>query len=256
MAHALARSFASVNVVVSSDRADGTSSAANAPWQARGYQHGEVDRGAANSRHHGEAGQADQERDLPAQQVGQPSAEQQQAAEPQRVGGDHPLPVRGGEVERVLCGRQRDVHHRDVEDHHQLRQADHAQDEPAPVPGAVHGGGIGHETHDLSQEFVTGVPAIRVSGFQVAEHERELFRSADWVIELGPRAGADGGTVIAQGTPGQLETDPRSVMGPFLAGATPVPPRPARGGPGGRIAIEISHLYNLHDLTATFPCTS
>src|SRR6185312_980655 len=36
----------------------------------------------------------------------------------------------------------------------------------------------------------------------VVEHERELIRSADWVIELGPRAGASGGTVIAEGTPG------------------------------------------------------
>jgi excinuclease ABC subunit A len=100
----------------------------------------------------------------------------------------------------------------------------------------------------------------------IVEHERELIRSADWVIELGPGAGASGGTVIAQGTPGQLETDPSSVMGPFLAGAPAVPPRPARGtvlarggpetgqsGPGGQIAIEISDLYNLHDLTATFP---
>jgi len=87
----------------------------------------------------------------------------------------------------------------------------------------------------------------------VVEHERDLIRSADWVIELGPRAGASGGTVIAQGTPGQLETDPHSIMGPFLAGATAVPPGPVRGGPGGQIAIEISDLYNLHDLTATFP---
>jgi excinuclease ABC subunit A len=95
----------------------------------------------------------------------------------------------------------------------------------------------------------------------VVEHERELIRSADWVIELGPGAGASGGTVIAQGTPGQLETDPHSIMGPFLAGAVAVPrdrPPPGAGskggaGSGGQIAIEISGLYNLHDLTATFP---
>ena len=69
----------------------------------------------------------------------------------------------------------------------------------------------------------------------VVEHERDLIRSADWVIELGPGAGAQGGTVIAQGTPGQLEADPRSIMGPFLAGAPAVPAgRPARAGPAGR----------------------
>jgi excinuclease ABC subunit A len=87
----------------------------------------------------------------------------------------------------------------------------------------------------------------------VVEHERDLIRAADWVIELGPRAGASGGTVIAQGTPGQLETDPRSVMGPFLAGAAAMLPRPARGLPSGQVTIEISDLYNLHGLTATFP---
>jgi excinuclease ABC subunit A len=88
----------------------------------------------------------------------------------------------------------------------------------------------------------------------VVEHERELIRSADWVIELGPGAGANGGTVIAEGTPSQLETDPHSIMGPFLAGAPAVPrDRPKRAGPGGQITIEISDLYNLHDLTAAFP---
>jgi excinuclease ABC subunit A len=87
----------------------------------------------------------------------------------------------------------------------------------------------------------------------VVEHERELIRSADWVIELGPGAGASGGTVIAQGTPGELEADPRSIMGPFLAGAAAVSPRPRRDGSGGRITIEISDLYDLHDLTASFP---
>src|SRR5580693_1838431 len=56
----------------------------------------------------------------------------------------------------------------------------------------------------------------------VVEHEREIIRTADWVIELGPAAGTGGGTVIAQGTPGQLETDPHSVIGPFLAGAVAV----------------------------------
>src|SRR5215470_4309636 len=88
----------------------------------------------------------------------------------------------------------------------------------------------------------------------IVEHERDLIRAADWVIELGPGAGAQGGMVIAQGTPGQLETDPRSIMGPFLAGAAAVPPaRPPRAGPSGQITIEISDLYNLHNLAAAFP---
>ena len=88
----------------------------------------------------------------------------------------------------------------------------------------------------------------------VVEHEREIIRAADWVIELGPGAGASGGTVIAQCPPGQLEGDPRSIIGPFLAGAAAVTrDRPARAGTGGQITIEIGDLYNLHDVTAAFP---
>ena len=88
----------------------------------------------------------------------------------------------------------------------------------------------------------------------VVEHERDLIHSADWVIELGPGAGASGGTVIAQGSPGQLEADPQSIMGPFLAGARAVSrDRPARPGPAGQIVIEVGDLYNLHDVAASFP---
>jgi excinuclease ABC subunit A len=88
----------------------------------------------------------------------------------------------------------------------------------------------------------------------VVEHEREIIRSADWIIELGPAAGAGGGTVIAQGPPGQLAGDLHSIIGPFLAGAAAVTrDRPAGAGPGGQITIEIADLYNLHDVTAAFP---
>src|ERR1700728_1094622 len=88
----------------------------------------------------------------------------------------------------------------------------------------------------------------------VVEHEREVIGSAEWVIELGPAAGTKGGTVIAQGPPGQLEKDPNSIIGPFLAGAVAVTrDRTARTGSGGQITIEIADLYNLHDVTAAFP---
>ena len=88
----------------------------------------------------------------------------------------------------------------------------------------------------------------------VVEHEREVIRNADWVIELGPAAGAAGGTVIAQGPPAELESDPQSIIGPFLAGTAAVTrDRPARPGPGGQLTLEVSDLYNLHDVTTAFP---
>jgi excinuclease ABC subunit A len=100
------------------------------------------------------------------------------------------------------------------------------------------------------------IAALAANGNSVllVEHERELIRTADWVIELGPGAGTKGGKVIAQGTPRQLQKDRRSIIGPFLAGAPAVPrARPRRGGPDGQISIEIGALYNLCDLTVTFP---
>ena len=88
----------------------------------------------------------------------------------------------------------------------------------------------------------------------VVEHEREIVQTADWVIELGPAAGTKGGMVIAQGSPGQLETDPSSIMGPFLAGASALPgDRAQRRGPGGQVTLHVGDLYNLHDVTADFP---
>jgi excinuclease ABC subunit A len=88
----------------------------------------------------------------------------------------------------------------------------------------------------------------------VVEHERDIINAADWVIELGPRAGAQGGHVIAAGTPRDLEADPNSIIGPFLAGALGVSrARAVAAADAGQIAIEIADLYNLHELTAAFP---
>src|SRR5215472_4975381 len=113
------------------------------------------------------------------------------------------------------------------------------------------------DSGDLRAEGLrTTISALSRNGNSVVvvEHEREIIRSADWVIELGPEAGAKGGTVIAEGAPAQLETDPRSIMGPFLAGAAAVPrDRPPRAASAGQIAVEIGDLYNLHGVTAAFP---
>jgi excinuclease ABC subunit A len=89
----------------------------------------------------------------------------------------------------------------------------------------------------------------------VVEHEREVILGADWVIELGPAAGARGGTTVAEGTPAQLAADPRSVIGPYLAGTATVrrDRTGAPDGPDGTITIEVGDLYNLHGVTAAFP---
>jgi excinuclease ABC subunit A len=57
----------------------------------------------------------------------------------------------------------------------------------------------------------------------VIEHNLDVIKSADWVIDLGPEGGDRGGTVIAEGTPEQLAALPYSYTGQFLAHALPVP---------------------------------
>jgi excinuclease ABC subunit A len=98
------------------------------------------------------------------------------------------------------------------------------------------------------------IEALAANGNSVVlvEHEIEVINGADWVIELGPGAGEHGGTVVAQGTPRDLRTDKKSVIGPFLAGQPAVDrePRPARGK---AVTIEVAQLYNLHGVRASFP---
>ena len=62
-------------------------------------------------------------------------AHQQQATEGQGVGRHHPLPVAVREPQRTLGRRQRDVHDRGIQHHHQLGDSYHDQDQPAPVDG-------------------------------------------------------------------------------------------------------------------------
>ena len=51
----------------------------------------------------------------------------------------------------------------------------------------------------------------------LVDHDAQILRNADWLIELGPQAGAKGGEIIAQGTIPQTERNPASMIGPFLA---------------------------------------
>jgi excinuclease ABC subunit A len=53
----------------------------------------------------------------------------------------------------------------------------------------------------------------------VIEHNLDVIKSADWVIDLGPEGGADGGKIVATGTPEQVARNPHSHTGKYLARA-------------------------------------
>ena len=53
----------------------------------------------------------------------------------------------------------------------------------------------------------------------LVDHDTQILKEADWLVEMGRGAGADGGTVIAEGTIQDIEKNPDSVIGPYLSGA-------------------------------------
>lgn len=53
----------------------------------------------------------------------------------------------------------------------------------------------------------------------VVEHDEDMIREADWVVDMGPGAGEHGGQVVADGTPEQVQQSPASLTGQFLSGA-------------------------------------
>jgi excinuclease ABC subunit A len=88
----------------------------------------------------------------------------------------------------------------------------------------------------------------------IVEHERELIRTGDWVIELGPGPGASGGAVIAEGRPTDLVRNRNSVIGPYLVGSATVSrERRAVEYDTKWIEIEVAELFNLHGVRARFP---
>ncbi|HET6374301.1 MAG TPA: excinuclease ABC subunit UvrA, partial [Candidatus Polarisedimenticolia bacterium] len=88
----------------------------------------------------------------------------------------------------------------------------------------------------------------------VVEHDEETIRSADWVIDLGPGAGSEGGRVVAVGTPDEIAGTPGSLTGRYLAGAEGVEGRSrARRKPAGWIAVAGAREHNLKGIDVSFP---
>ena len=128
------RSRGSRKVLTSVPRAAGAENGAEGALKSPGgHQHAERRSGAAERRGEREPGQTGDEDPLAAEHVAQPAADQQQAAERQRVGGYHPLPVAVREAQGVLSRRQGDVHHGGIQHHHELGDRHDDQDQPAMV---------------------------------------------------------------------------------------------------------------------------
>lgn len=91
----------------------------------------------------------------------------------------------------------------------------------------------------------------------LVDHDIEILKEADRVIELGPEAGANGGRIIAEGSIAEIERNPESKIGPFLSGKEDKRDRPIVE-PGhmfeqGRIRMSITGLHTVRPLTLEIP---
>ena len=87
----------------------------------------------------------------------------------------------------------------------------------------------------------------------VVEHDTETMMAADYVLDMGPGAGSQGGYVIAQGTPQQIMGDPRSLTGQYLRGTQTVSVPQRQRKPRGTLSVVGAQKHNLKNVTARIP---
>ena len=91
----------------------------------------------------------------------------------------------------------------------------------------------------------------------MVDHDTKVLAAADHIVEMGPGAGAGGGSVVAQGGVAELARDPSSLIGPYLTGGRHVSARPQASADTmfdlGRIHIESSGLHTVRPFCADVP---
>jgi excinuclease ABC subunit A len=101
----------------------------------------------------------------------------------------------------------------------------------------------------------------------LVDHDPQVLSHADWIVELGPGAGASGGRLIAEGTVADIVANPKSQIGPFLGGCsstgltgfTGLPKHPNPVNPvnpvkkNGRITLSTSAIHTVQPLEVAFP---
>ncbi|HIR60520.1 MAG TPA: excinuclease ABC subunit UvrA, partial [Candidatus Faecivivens stercoravium] len=91
----------------------------------------------------------------------------------------------------------------------------------------------------------------------LVDHDTQVLAKADWLIEMGPGAGADGGEVIAEGTAADLAANPASRIGPFLTGEPDRQLRPRASAEEmfekGAISLSTAAIHTVRPLSVRFP---
>ncbi len=88
----------------------------------------------------------------------------------------------------------------------------------------------------------------------VVEHDADILRAADHLLDLGPGAGEFGGKLMAEGILAEIEADPNSLTGRYLSGKISIPVPTRRREPGReKLALRGAHANNLHGLDVDIP---
>ena len=91
----------------------------------------------------------------------------------------------------------------------------------------------------------------------VVDHETSIINAADWVIEIGPGSGSQGGEIISQGIPKEIEHNEKSLIGPYLTGKAPLFVRPRVNKDQifkhGKIKLDVTERFNLKNLHVQIP---
>ncbi len=114
---------------------------------------------------------------------------------------------------------------------------------------------IGLHQHD-NRRLIQTLMGLRDLGntVLVVEHDEETIRSSDWVIDVGPYAGKQGGEIVAEGTPEQIIKNKRSLTGQYLAGTKKIDVPKKRRIPNGKwLEIKGATEFNLRNLDAKLP---
>ncbi|MDO4867954.1 MAG: excinuclease ABC subunit UvrA [Clostridia bacterium] len=114
--------------------------------------------------------------------------------------------------------------------------------------------------HPCNLEGLTGVMDDLVAdgnSVVLVDHDTQVLAHADWLIELGPKAGAEGGRIIAEGSAAALAENPASMIGPFLSPERRVPLRERTAREAlfdpGEIRLETSSIHTVKPLQVSFP---
>ena len=87
----------------------------------------------------------------------------------------------------------------------------------------------------------------------VVEHDEQMMRSADWLVDMGPGAGEHGGYVVAEGSAAKVERNRKSITGQFLSGAREISVPERRTADNGVFTVRGASQHNLKGIDVEFP---